>query len=127
MDDNLHEPINTDIQSDTPQTLEFTGSIQQEPFDNYANQLYQDAKDAGISPIQQVFLNIHVNAIYGSSMQDSSGSLTGIFKAIVGLTGMKDLTLANGSKIVMGNVSDTGQTVGDGSAKQYRLPHIIKS
>ncbi len=127
MDDNLHEPLPTDIQSSTPQTLEFTGSIEQETFDNYADQLNKDAREAGISPIQQIFLNIHVNAIYGSSMQDTGGSLTGIFKAIVGLTGIKDLTLANGSKIVMGNVSDTGQTVGDGSAKQFRLPHIIKA
>jgi hypothetical protein len=126
MDDNLSDSITTDIQSDTPQTLEFTGTIEQETFDNYADQLYKDAKDAGISPIQQIFLSIHVNAIYGSSMQDSGGSLTGVFKAIAGLTGMKDLTLSNGSKIVMGNVSDTRQTVGDGSAKQYRLPHIVK-
>jgi microcystin degradation protein MlrC len=126
MDDTLSDSITTDIQSDTPQTLEFTGTIEQETFDNYADQLYKDAKDAGISPIQQIFLSIHVNAIYGSSMQDSGGSLTGVFKAIAGLTGMKDLTLSNGSKIVMGNVSDTRQTVGDGSAKQYRLPHIVK-
>jgi len=127
MDENFTEPVTNDIQSEAPQTLEFTGSIEQETFDNYANQLYKDAKEAGISPIQQIFLNIHVNAIYGSSMEDSGGSLTGIFKAIAGITGMKDLTLANGSKIMMGNVSDTNQTVGDGSAKKFRLPHIIKA
>lgn len=127
MDQNLSEPVTNDIQSEIPQTLEFTGSIEQEPFDTYANQLYKDAKEAGISPIQQIFLNIHVNAIYGSSMQDSGGSLTEVFRAIAGLTGMKNLTLANGSKIVMGNVSDTSQTVGDGSARQFRLPHIVKA
>jgi hypothetical protein len=60
-------------------------------------------------------------------MQDSGGALTGVFRAIAGLTGMKDLTLANGSKIVMGNVSDTGQTVGDGTDKRFRMPHIIKA
>jgi len=127
MDTTPNETLATESQVDTTQILEFIGTPNQEQFDAYSNQLYKDAKEAGISPLQNVLLNLNINSIYGSALPDNEGSFSPIFNAIATLSGVKDIELANGSKIQMGKIQDTGETAGPQSAKQYRLPHIVKA
>lgn len=106
---------------------EFIGAPSLEQFNAYADNLYKDVKERGIDPVDNVILNLHINALYGSSLLQPGEGMKRVFNAITDITGFKNITLKDGSQIVMGNIYSTEETAGSRSQEKYQLPHIVKT
>ena len=115
--DSVPQPTETSVE----RYYEFTGTPDLAKFNDEVVKITAEAKEAGITPVNQILLNIQINALYGHTIENSS-TLRGVFSSIVGAISLVPIKLENNKKLVWGNITDRGTPL---DIPQYRMPRIL--